>query len=111
VDRGALRHSAIARHRQQPTFFNDEVHQNASRNAQSPSRNRWISQRGRSSSIGAVGASAGASAFGPITCDRASRRVRTGIAAVDAGGVAVIDVHVEPGDTPAMVTSLTRSTK
>jgi acetolactate synthase-1/2/3 large subunit len=30
------------------------------------------------------------------------------IAVVEAGGVAVVDVRVEPGYTPAMATALTR---
>ena len=41
----------------------------------------------------------------------ALRALREAIAAVDRGAVAVVDVHVEPGDTPAMATSLPSKTK
>lgn len=97
------------------SFFNDEVHQErVARMRNRPVENRWIGQRMTDPELdlAQLAQAQGASAFGPITSPTELRGVfEQGIAAVDAGGVAVIDVRVEPSDTPAMVTSLTRSTK
>jgi hypothetical protein len=77
-----------------------------------PVENKWIGQRiadpaidmaGLARAQGALGIGAVSSADGLVAA------FREAIAHVDAGGVAVVDVITEPGYTPAMVASLTKS--
>ena len=52
----------------------------------------------------------GAVGFGPLrTREELAPAFENAIRAVEAGSVAVVDVRVEPGYTPAMTASLTRS--
>ena len=52
----------------------------------------------------------GAHGFGPITDGSALvPAFEAAVAAVDAGAVAVVDVRVEPGYTPAMATAVGHS--
>ncbi|WP_315831818.1 thiamine pyrophosphate-binding protein [Bradyrhizobium prioriisuperbiae] len=97
------------------SFFNDEVHQERVARARGrPVENKWIGQRMTDPEIDLAGMARaqGAEGFGPVTAraelDQAYRRA---IAVVEAGGVAVVDVRVEPGYTPAMASALTRETK
>jgi hypothetical protein len=77
-----------------------------------PVENKWIGQRMADPEIdlAAMGRAQGATGFGPITkqADLAPA-LQQAIAAVDAGGVAVVDVRVEPGYTANMTASMTRT--
>ena len=89
------------------SFYNDEVHQErVARMRNRPVENKWIGQRISDPDIdlAALARAQGAHGFGPIDDARASlrRRSRKAIAAVEQGGVAVVDVRVAPGYTPAM---------
>jgi len=88
------------------SFYNDEVHQERMAKARGrPVANKWIGQRMTDPDIdcAALAAAQGARGFGLIEDAAAlARAIREAIAVVDAGGVAVVDVRVEPGYTPAM---------
>jgi thiamine pyrophosphate-dependent acetolactate synthase large subunit-like protein len=95
------------------SFYNDEVHQERmARLRGRPVENKWIGQRISDPDIDIAGLARaqGAQGYGPVrsggdlvaTLDKA-------VAAVEAGSVAVVDVHVEPGYTPAMAAGVTRS--
>jgi thiamine pyrophosphate-dependent acetolactate synthase large subunit-like protein len=94
------------------SFFNDEVHQEkVARMRARPVENKWIGMRMTDPEIDLAGLARaqGATGFGPVR-DMAELDpvFSEAIAVVDAGGVAVVDVRVEPGYTPAMATALTR---
>jgi thiamine pyrophosphate-dependent acetolactate synthase large subunit-like protein len=95
------------------SFYNDEVHQERmARMRGRPVENKWIGQRiaDPDIDIAALARAQGAQGFGPIA--RGEDLLATfaaAIAAVDAGGVAVVDVRIEPGYTPAMSAAVTRS--
>ena len=87
------------------SFFNDEVHQERiARMRGRPVENRWIGQRLADPEIdlAQLGRAQGSAGFGPI-CDAADLpgALRDAVASVAAGGVAVVDVRVDPGYTPA----------
>jgi thiamine pyrophosphate-dependent acetolactate synthase large subunit-like protein len=92
------------------SFFNDEVHQERiARQRGRPVENKWIGQRiaDPEIDIAALARAQGARGFGPIA--EAARLIPTfeaAIAAVDGGAVAVVDVLVEPGYTPAMASAV-----
>jgi hypothetical protein len=93
------------------SFYNDEVHQERmARARQRPVANKWIGQRMSDPEIdlAAIARAQGATATGPVS-DRGAlaAAIAASIAAVDAGAVAVIDVRVKPGYTPAMTAGLT----
>jgi thiamine pyrophosphate-dependent acetolactate synthase large subunit-like protein len=95
------------------SFYNDELHQErVARMRDRPVENKWIGQRMANPEIdiAAMGRAQGALGFGPITsaADLAPA-LEKAIAAVDAGGVAVVDVRVEPGYTATMTAAMTRS--
>jgi thiamine pyrophosphate-dependent acetolactate synthase large subunit-like protein len=95
------------------SFYNDELHQErVARMRDRPIENKWIGQRMADPEIdiAAMGRAQGALGFGPITntADLAVA-LEQAIAAVDAGGVAVVDVRVEPGYTAAMTAAMTRA--
>jgi thiamine pyrophosphate-dependent acetolactate synthase large subunit-like protein len=95
------------------SFYNDELHQERmARMRQRPVENKWIGQRMANPEIdlAAMGRAQGAVGFGPITkqADLAPA-LEKAIAAVDAGGVAIVDVRVEPGYTANMTASMTRT--
>jgi thiamine pyrophosphate-dependent acetolactate synthase large subunit-like protein len=95
------------------SFFNDELHQErVARIRNRPVENRWIGQRISEPDIdiAGVGRAQGAQGFGPITAasDLAATFAKA-IAAVEAGGVAVVDVRVEPGYTAAVTAMMTRT--
>ncbi|MGK6317435.1 thiamine pyrophosphate-binding protein [Neorhizobium sp. DT-125] len=83
------------------SYYNDELHQErVARTRARPAENRWIGQRLADPPIdlSAFAKSQGAKGFGPVTDrDLLEDVLRQAIAAVEAGGVAVVDVHVAPG--------------
>jgi thiamine pyrophosphate-dependent acetolactate synthase large subunit-like protein len=93
------------------SFYNDEVHQErVARMRGRPVENKWIGQRMSDPDIdlAALARAQGASGWGPI--DNPHDMVPTftaAIAAVAAGGVAVVDVRIQPGYTPSMTAALT----
>ncbi len=94
------------------SFFNDEVHQEkVARMRARPVENKWIGMRMTDPEIDLAGLARaqGAAGFGPVrTMAELGAVFADAIAVVEAGGVAVVDVRVEPGYTPAMATALTR---
>jgi thiamine pyrophosphate-dependent acetolactate synthase large subunit-like protein len=97
------------------SFFNDEVHQERmARERGRPVENKWIGQRMADPEIDLAGLARaqGATGFGPVH-DAADLPdiFAQAIAAIEAGAVAVVDVRVAPGYTPAMASALTRHDK
>lgn len=94
------------------SFFNDEVHQErVARMRGRPVENKWIGMRMDAPEIDVAGIALaqGAAGFGPVrSADALAKVLAQAIEHVEAGGVAVVDVRVEPGYTPAMVASLNR---
>lgn len=94
------------------SFFNDEVHQErVARMRGRPIENKWIGMRMDDPEIDVAGIALaqGAAGFGPVrSADALAEVLAQAIEHVEAGGVAVVDVRVEPGYTPAMVASLNR---
>jgi acetolactate synthase I/II/III large subunit len=95
------------------SFYNDEVHQERmARTRGRPVENKWIGQRiaDPDIDIAALARAQGAQGFGPIARGEDLIAAFAGaIAAVEAGGVAVVDVRIEPGYTPAMSAAVIRS--
>jgi hypothetical protein len=77
-----------------------------------PVENKWIGQRLTDPEIdlAAMARAQGAQGFGPVG-DPATlaAALKEAIAVVDSGGVAVVDVHVEPGYTANMTAAMTRT--
>jgi thiamine pyrophosphate-dependent acetolactate synthase large subunit-like protein len=97
------------------SFFNDEVHQERmARERGRPAENKWIGQRMTDPELDIAGLARaqGAQGFGPVrnVADLANVFAEA-IAAVEAGAVAVVDVRVAPGYTPAMASALVRHGK
>lgn len=94
------------------SFFNDEVHQErVARMRNRPVENKWIGQRMTEPEIdiAAMARAQGAEGFGPVkSIADLTPTFEKAIAVVESGGVAVVDVRVEPGYTPAMTAGLTR---
>ena len=88
------------------SFYNDEVHQErVARMRDRPVENKWIGQRMTEPDIdlAALARAQGALGLGPITSyEELAPAYAQAIAAVEQGGVAVVDVRVEPGYAPAM---------
>jgi thiamine pyrophosphate-dependent acetolactate synthase large subunit-like protein len=86
------------------SFFNDELHQDRmARQRNRPVANRWIGQRiaDPEPDLGMLAKAQGGEGFGPIRRpDELPRALRAAIECVEAGGVAVVDVRVEPGYAP-----------
>jgi len=97
------------------SFFNDEVHQERmARERGRPVENKWIGQRMTDPELDIAGLARaqGAQGFGPIKDVAELAKVfAEAIAAVEAGAVAVVDVRVAPGYTPAMASALVRHDK
>jgi thiamine pyrophosphate-dependent acetolactate synthase large subunit-like protein len=95
------------------SFYNDELHQErVARMRARPVENKWIGQRMADPEIdlAAMGRAQGAVGFGPIVKPAdLGPALEKAIAAVDAGGVAVVDVRVEPGYTATMTAAMTRA--
>lgn len=94
------------------SFFNDEVHQErVARMRGRPVENKWIGMRMDDPEIDIAGIAVaqGAAGFGPVkSADELAEVFARAIAHVEEGGVAIVDVRVEPGYTPAMTASLNR---
>ncbi|HZC55861.1 MAG TPA: thiamine pyrophosphate-binding protein [Xanthobacteraceae bacterium] len=95
------------------SFYNDELHQERMARARNrPVENKWIGQRMSDPDvdIAAMGRAQGATGFGPVTKPGDLPGVlQKAIAEVEAGGVAVVDVRVEPGYTAVMTAAMTRA--
>jgi thiamine pyrophosphate-dependent acetolactate synthase large subunit-like protein len=83
------------------SYFNDEQHQErVARKRERPVENKWIGQRiaDPEPDIAAMARAQGAHAVGPIK-DRETLRsaMKAAVAAVRAGQVALLDVHIEAG--------------
>jgi thiamine pyrophosphate-dependent acetolactate synthase large subunit-like protein len=95
------------------SFYNDEMHQERmARVRNRPVENKWIGQRMSDPDvdIAAMGRAQGAVGFGPVMKSGDLAGVlQKAIAEVDAGGVAVVDVRVEPGYTAVMTAAMTRA--
>jgi thiamine pyrophosphate-dependent acetolactate synthase large subunit-like protein len=94
------------------SFFNDELHQErVARMRGRPVENRWVGQRISEPDIdlAAMARAQGAQGFGPVTAiaDLAATFEKA-IAAVESGAIAVVDVRVAPGYSPAMTAVMTR---
>ena len=77
-----------------------------------PVENKWIGQRiaDPDVDIAAIARAQGAKAWGPIARqDELAPALRDAVASVERGSLAVVDVRVQPGYTPAMSASLTRA--
>lgn len=83
------------------SFYNDEAHQQAvARHRGRPVGNAWIGMRVEEPSVDLAGMarSYGAWAAGPVTSpDELPAALGKAVHAVDEGGVALVDVHTEPG--------------
>jgi thiamine pyrophosphate-dependent acetolactate synthase large subunit-like protein len=86
------------------SFFNDELHQDRmARQRGRPVQNRWIGQRiaDPEPDLGLLAQAQGGQGFGPIRrAGELPRALRGAIEHVEGGGVAVVDVRVEPGYAP-----------
>jgi thiamine pyrophosphate-dependent acetolactate synthase large subunit-like protein len=95
------------------SFYNDEVHQERVARARGrPVENKWIGQRiaDPDIDIAALARAQGAEGLGPIEHgEDLVVALRTAIAAVDAGGVAVVDVRIEPGYAAGVAAAIVRS--
>jgi len=102
---------AVANNR---SFYNDEVHQERmARLRGRPVENKWIGQRiaDPDIDIAALARAQGARGIGPIIrSEDVVAAFEAAIAVVDGGGVAVVDVHVEPGYAPAIAAAVVQST-
>jgi thiamine pyrophosphate-dependent acetolactate synthase large subunit-like protein len=86
------------------SFFNDELHQDRmARQRNRPVQNRWIGQRiaDPEPDLGLLAKAQGGEGFGPVRRpDELPRVLKAAIDCVEAGGLAVVDVRVEPGYAP-----------
>ncbi len=91
------------------SFFNDEVHQErVARMRERPVENRWIGMRmvDPELDLAQLAKAQGAAAFGPVKSpDELAAVFLDAIAAVLAGAVAVVDVRVLTGNTPAQASA------
>jgi thiamine pyrophosphate-dependent acetolactate synthase large subunit-like protein len=84
------------------SYFNDELHQEsvARRRGREPA-NRWIGQRLADPELDLVklAEAQGAVGIGPVRqAGEVEAAVRRGVEVLEEGGVAVIDLHVDPGE-------------
>src|SRR3984893_18380220 len=97
------------------SFFNDELHQDRmARQRSRPVANRWIGQRiaDPEPDLATLARGQGAEGFGPIRRpDELLRALRAGIDCVAGGGVAIVDVRVEPGYAPVNSAAISRGDK
>jgi thiamine pyrophosphate-dependent acetolactate synthase large subunit-like protein len=88
------------------SFFNDELHQDRmARQRERPVANRWIGQRiaDPEPDLAMLARGQGATGFGPVRDPQELvRTLRSAIETVEAGGVALVDVRVEPGYATSM---------
>jgi thiamine pyrophosphate-dependent acetolactate synthase large subunit-like protein len=95
------------------SFYNDEVHQErVARMRNRPVENKWIGQRISDPDIdlAALARAQGALGFGPIEdVSQLGPTFAKALAAVEEGQVAVVDVRVAPGYTPAMTAAVSNA--
>jgi thiamine pyrophosphate-dependent acetolactate synthase large subunit-like protein len=95
------------------SFYNDEVHQErVARLRGRPIANKWIGQRiaDPEIDIAALARAQGAQGFGPIARgEDLVAHLEAALAVVDAGGVAVVDVRIEPGYAPEIAAAVVGS--
>jgi thiamine pyrophosphate-dependent acetolactate synthase large subunit-like protein len=95
------------------SFYNDEVHQErVARMRNRPVENKWIGQRISDPDIdlAALARAQGAVGFGPVEdVAQLGGTFAKAIAAVEHGEVAVVDVRVAPGYTPAMTAAVSNA--
>ena len=95
------------------SYYNDEVHQErVARMRDRPVENKWIGQRiaGPDLDLAAIGRAQGAQGWGPIEkLDPLGTALEQAVRAVDDGAVAVVDVRVQGGYTPALTAALTQN--
>ena len=95
------------------SFYNDEVHQErVARMRNRPVENKWIGQRISDPDIdfAALARAQGAVGFGSIEdVSQLGGTFTKAIAAVEQGQVAVVDVRVAPGYTPAMTAAVSNA--
>jgi thiamine pyrophosphate-dependent acetolactate synthase large subunit-like protein len=95
------------------SFFNDELHQErVARMRNRPVENRWIGQRIAEPDIdiAALACAQGAQGFGPVEREADLRAVfEQALAAVEGGGVAVVDVRVVPAYSADMTAVMRKS--
>jgi thiamine pyrophosphate-dependent acetolactate synthase large subunit-like protein len=95
------------------SFYNDEVHQErVARMRNRPVENKWIGQRISDPDIdlAQLAHAQGARGFGPVDdVRRLEPMLAEAIAVVEAGGVAVVDVRVAAGYTPAMTAAVSNA--
>jgi thiamine pyrophosphate-dependent acetolactate synthase large subunit-like protein len=95
------------------SFYNDEVHQErVARMRDRPVENKWIGQRIADPDVdlAAIGRAQGAKGWGPIEqLDALAPALEQAVRAVLDGGVAVVDVRVQGGYTPAMSAALVQN--
>jgi len=95
------------------SFYNDEVHQErVARMRNRPVENKWIGQRISDPDIdlAALARAQGALGFGPVEdVAKLGATFAEAIAAVEQGQVAVVDVRVAPGYTPAMTAAVSNA--
>jgi acetolactate synthase I/II/III large subunit len=95
------------------SFYNDEVHQErVARSRGRPVENKWIGQRiaDPEIDIASLARAQGAHGIGPITrSEDVVAAFTAAIATVESGGVAVVDVRIKPGYTPAMSAAVIQS--
>jgi thiamine pyrophosphate-dependent acetolactate synthase large subunit-like protein len=94
------------------SYYNDEVHQErVARMRNRPVENKWIGQRIAAPDVdlAAIGRAQGAQGWGPIEgLDALAPALEQAVRAVQDGAVAVVDVRVKGGYTPAMTAALTQ---
>jgi thiamine pyrophosphate-dependent acetolactate synthase large subunit-like protein len=97
------------------SFFNDELHQErVARMRNRPVENRWVGQRISEPDIdlASMARAQGALGFGPVaTIAELDATFAKAIAAVEDGAIAVVDVRVEPGYSPAMTAVMSRKSE
>ena len=95
------------------SYYNDEVHQErVARMRDRPVENKWIGQRiaDPDLDLAAIGRAQGAQGWGPVEkLDALASSLEQAVRAVDDGAVAVVDVRVQGGYTPALTAALTQN--
>jgi thiamine pyrophosphate-dependent acetolactate synthase large subunit-like protein len=95
------------------SYYNDEVHQErVARMRERPVENKWIGQRisDPDLDLAAIGRAQGAQGWGPVeTLDALATALEHAVRAVDDGAVAIVDVGVQGGYTPALTAALTQN--
>jgi thiamine pyrophosphate-dependent acetolactate synthase large subunit-like protein len=95
------------------SYYNDEVHQErVARMRERPVENKWIGQRiaDPDLDLAAIGRAQGAQGWGPVEkLDALGTALGQAVRAVDDGAVAVVNVRVQGGYTPALTAALTQN--